>query len=169
MLCQIKNRFTDAIMFEVDLGVEYENASAGMKLGLAVKIVLGKNKGANLWGANLQGANLQGANLWSADLRSADLRSANLQGANLQGAEIFGEKIQKPLTQILTDIWPIIIGDTMIRIGCETHKIQDWMDFNNSRISAMHADATKWWRVWKEPIRLICINTGKLGREGTSS
>ena len=74
---QIKNRWTGAVVLEID-GANLQGAN-----------LQGANlQGADLRDANLQGANPEGANLQGADLRGADLRGANLRGANLRGANI---------------------------------------------------------------------------------
>jgi len=69
---QIKNRYTNAILF--DSG-DADLCDADLC-------------GANLRGANLRDANLRGADLRDADLRDADLCGANLRGANLRDADL---------------------------------------------------------------------------------
>ena len=61
---KIKNRFTGAIILEID----------------------------TLSGANLSHANLSRANLSRADLSGANLSHANLSGADLSGADLYGAK-----------------------------------------------------------------------------
>jgi len=128
--------------------------------------------GADLAGANLAGADLADANLARADLAGADLADANLADANLAGADLadanlaradlFDEKITKPVTQLLTEIWPVIIGETKIKIGCQLHTIAEWQSFDDDEIAGMANAALDWWRVWKAPIMEICKATGKL-------
>ena len=71
---QIKNRFTDKIMFN----------------GLSLKAVLENHKqylsGDGGKYANFQSADFHGADLTYADFRSADFRSANFHGADLRSA-----------------------------------------------------------------------------------
>ena len=83
---QIKNRFTDEIMFN----------------GLSLKAVLENHKqylsgdggkyayfhGANLRSADFHGANLRSANFRGADLHGADLSYANFRGADFRGANL---------------------------------------------------------------------------------
>ena len=66
---QIKKRFTDEIIIEMEAET--------------LKEVAEKNK-ANLREANLREANLRGADLWGANLRGADLRGADLRGAKIK-------------------------------------------------------------------------------------
>ena len=83
MKTQIKNRFTDEVLFECDV-------PDGLESGLHVRhaIEQATQQKANLRGANLRGANLVGANLGGAYLGVANLRGANLRGANLVGANL---------------------------------------------------------------------------------
>ncbi len=81
MIYQIKNRWTDAVIFEGEF--------SSMRECTLKKISRDANlRGANLRGANLEGANLRGANLIDANLEGANLRSANLIDANLEGANL---------------------------------------------------------------------------------
>ena len=73
MPVEIKNRFTQEVIFVVD----------------AESLCHADLSGLNLNRANLSGANLGGADLSGAFLRYADLSGANLEGANLEGADLF--------------------------------------------------------------------------------
>jgi len=85
MLIEIKNRFTNSVLFSHDVE---ENT---LKISLLAALKAGADlHGANLHGANLHGADLRGADLRGADLRGADLDGANLYGANLDGADLHG-------------------------------------------------------------------------------
>ena len=66
MLYQIKNRWTQEVLFECDAE------------SLAACVVAAVVARANLYGANLDGANLDGANLYGANLYGANLDGANL-------------------------------------------------------------------------------------------
>jgi hypothetical protein len=80
---QIKNRFTDAVI--------YEGEFASIRLCVEAAVRSGANlSGANLYGANLSGAYLSGADLYGANLSRANLSRANLSGANLSGANLSG-------------------------------------------------------------------------------
>ena len=112
IVTQIRNRFSDELIFESDVGGE----TASIRLGAAIKLALkaaahlqwADLRGANLqWadlqGADLQGADLRGANLQWADLHGADLQWADLQGADLRGADLLDDlKLvgNRPLLQV---------------------------------------------------------------------
>jgi hypothetical protein len=81
---QILNRFTNAVIFELELPVEIAAQSPGRQLGYAVKKALEAR--ANLADANLTRANLADAYLAGANLADAYLAGANLAGANLADA-----------------------------------------------------------------------------------
>ena len=72
---QIKNRFTDNIIFESEK-TTYKEANL---------------RGANLYEADLCGANLCGADLCEANLCEANLCEANLCGAELNKALFYGK------------------------------------------------------------------------------
>ena len=171
MQFQIKSRWnSETVLFTCELTAEVAAQSCSLRLGFAVKAAVKSD--ADLSGANLSDANLSGANLRDANLRGADLSDANLSGANLSdadlrdadlsGADLFDEKITKPVTQLLTEIWPVIIGETKIEIGCQLHTIAEWQSFDDGTIAGMSRSALAWWRVWKSPIMEICKVTGKL-------
>ena len=98
IVTQIRNRFSDELIFESDVGGE----TASIRLGAAIKLALkaaanlqwADLRGANLQWADLQGADLRGANLQWADLHGADLQGADLRGANLQWADLHGADLQ---------------------------------------------------------------------------
>jgi len=79
---QIKNRYTNAVLFECDVPESHS--------GMAMRYALEK---ATQSGANLSDANLSGANLSGAYLSGANLRGANLSGANLSdNSKIIGKR-----------------------------------------------------------------------------
>ena len=85
MQYDVLNRWTGKVQFTATIECD-ANASAGFKMGLAVK--WGRINGAVLRGAHLRGADLSGAHLRGADLRGADLRGADLSDADLRGADL---------------------------------------------------------------------------------
>jgi uncharacterized protein YjbI with pentapeptide repeats len=87
MQYDVLNRWTGKVQFTAAIECDAD-ASAGFKLGLAVK--RGRRAGADLIGADLSGAILSGADLSDADLRGADLSGAILSGADLSGAILSG-------------------------------------------------------------------------------
>lgn len=82
---EIKNRWTGSVISTAEITC-CEDASYGVKLGLAVKESI--LNGADLTEANLRGADLTGANLAEANLAGANLGGANLKVANLRGADL---------------------------------------------------------------------------------
>ena len=85
MQYEIKHRFSRAVLFTAEIAPE-EGASAGVKLGLAVKAAIAA--GASLADANLADANFAYANLTRANLAGANLAYASLTRANLTGANL---------------------------------------------------------------------------------
>ena len=81
---QIKNRFTDAVMFTCELPPDVAAQSGAQQLGWAIKAALKAR--ANLADAYLADADLAGADLTGAYLAGAYLAGADLAGANLAGA-----------------------------------------------------------------------------------
>jgi uncharacterized protein YjbI with pentapeptide repeats len=133
-------------------------------------------RGANLGGADLRYANLRGANLGGADLRYADLRyanlggaylvgtnldgadldGANLSGANLSGANLSEEILTKTPIYISNLLWPVTITTQFLTIGCQRHKIDQWIVYDDESISSMHLKALDFWSVWKSPLLAMC-------------
>ncbi len=129
-------------------------------------------RGADLSGADLSGADLSGADLSGADLSGADLRGAYLRDADLSGADLSGAEIADDITitntpiQLLGLIYDVIIFDKHIKIGCEFHSMADWFCFCDKRIAEMDGkNALNWWRQWNEPLRQICISSGRYGEK----
>ena len=87
----IKNRFTDAVMFSCELDAEVSGMEYHFQIGYAVKRAVDAR--ANLSGANLSDANLSGANLSGANLSDANLSHAYLFGANLSHAYLCGANV----------------------------------------------------------------------------
>ena len=117
-------------------------------------------EGANLRGAKLEGSNLRWANLEGAKLEGADLFRANLIGTNLQGADLQGAYLQGANLRYATGngleiknledpTYHITYTKDVLAIGCQQHSKQEWIDFRDTRIATMDAEALEWWKVWK--------------------
>jgi len=154
---------------------DYDNTKSAVLAAL--------QSGANLRGANLRGAYLGGAYLGEADLGGADLRGADLggaylrgaylgeadlRGADLRGANLRGAKIENDVEislipyQIDCHDYYVFIWDRHIKIGCEFHSMDEWFAFTDREILKMdNKQGLAWWKIWKEPIKAICINTGR--------
>ena len=173
---QIRNRWTDAVMFECELTAECFGMSVQFKLGWVVKKAVEARAylaDANLAGAYLADANLAGANLADANLAGANLADANLAGAYLAGAYLAGAKISDDITincaplQILGLSYPILIFDQHIKIGCELHSIAEWASFDNERIAQMDGvRARRFWDRHKAAILALAASDGR-GVEAT--
>lgn len=101
MKFDILNRWSGNVNFTAEIECD-ENATIGMKTGLAVKWARYSDavlrdadlRGADLRYANLSGAVLSGADLRDADLSDAVLRDANLRDANLRDADLSGADLR---------------------------------------------------------------------------
>ncbi len=91
VLMQIKNRWTDAVLFQGEFDSMKDCVLAAFQSSADLRDADLRDAdlcGANLRGANLRDANLRGANLRDANLRDADLRDADLCGADLRDADL---------------------------------------------------------------------------------
>jgi len=124
-------------------------------------------KGANLAGANLRGANLAGAYFAGANLRGAYFEGANLEGANLAGAYLAGADLAGAslgvanlggangmndwVKCIQIETYAIAYTAEILQIGCESHPIADWRNFDNRRIAEMDGKtALKFWSKYRD-------------------
>jgi hypothetical protein len=149
MLIEIKNRFTDEVIF----GHEQECNSLRITLDVAIKSNLSR---ADLSGADLSRANLSGADLSVADLSVADLSGANLSVADLSGANLHRTNLKDAtygiatlkngLCQLIGKYWPVYIFDAHIKIGCQMHSTAEWELFDDDRISDMASNALEFWK-----------------------
>ena len=128
MKIEIKCRFSGNILFSH----EAEDNTARLTLEAAV-----------FAGANLDGANLAGAYL----------ARANLAGANLDG-----EILTKAPISILNLMWPVLITEGFMRIGCQRHSHEEWKSFDDGAIKRMEGRAIEFWARWKLPLLAMCDN-----------
>ena len=112
--------------------------------------------GADLRGANLRGADLGGADLGGADLGGANLRDADLGGANLRDADLRDADLRGAAIVIYGMTWTIQIAKNHIRIGCQSHSLEKWINFTDDEIDSMHSDALNFWKENKEFIINKC-------------
>ena len=89
MKLDIKNRFTDEIIFSFECGGNTIKTTVLEAIRSNADLSGAYLSGADLSGADLSGAYLFGAYLFGADLFGADLSGANLSGADLSGAYVF--------------------------------------------------------------------------------
>ncbi len=111
---------------------------------------------ADLSCADLRYADLSCANMSSADLSSADLRYANMSSADLSSANLsYAVGNIENIKSMQCDMWMVSYTDTMLNIGCQTHRITEWWRFSDDEISRMDSSALKWWAVWKPILQQI--------------
>ena len=112
---------------------------------------------ANLRGANLSGADLSGAYLIGANLRGANLSGANLSYADLSYADLSGANLNGSDLIIITwPHWETYITPGHIRIGCQSHSLDEWKNFNDDQIEKMSSLALDFWKQNKELIIGLC-------------
>jgi len=89
---------------------------------------------------------LEEINLRYVDLSGADLRYVDLSGAAMV---IYGMK------------WAVQITKNHITIGCQSHSLDAWINFNDKEISSMHSNALEFWKENKEFIINRCKELSK--------
>jgi len=87
---QIKNRFTENVIFESEKTTWKEAVEEAKANGISMR-------GADLREANLREAGLRGADLYGVNLRGADLYGADLREAELCNAKFYGKGGTKKL------------------------------------------------------------------------
>lgn len=83
---------------------------------------------ANMTRANLLGANLSGATLFYTGLFGASLLDADLSDANLSGADLAQATLPFPIYQFCAGRFHAVATPTELRIGCEVHPWEVWLD-----------------------------------------
>ena len=78
--------------------------------------------------ADLSGADLYRADLYHADLSRADLSRANLSRADLSGADLSGANLPHAVYQFFAGKFNAVATQTELRIGCEVHPWDVWLD-----------------------------------------
>ena len=110
---------------------------------------------ANFRGADLQEVDLQGVDLQGAFLKGAHLRGADLRGAYLRGADLQGVEFDDIIMIIDTTYYTIQIkGKKWIKVGCQEHSLEQWLNFKEKEIKKMADDALEFY-----PILVKCLKT----------
>jgi uncharacterized protein YjbI with pentapeptide repeats len=170
----VKSRWPKRPLFTAEIACP-DSAPESVRLGLAV--VWGHQNGANLWDADLWGANLAGADLRDANLRDASLRDASLVGADLRGADLWGANLAGAdlrdanlrdanlgganlngahglndwIKCLQIETYPICYTAEVMQIGCESHTLDEWREFDDERIIRMDGKrALQFWRKYKD-------------------
>jgi hypothetical protein len=133
---QIKNRVTNAVMFEYTVPDHQVGVNQSQLIGLAVRKALESGvdlRGAYMGGAYLRDADLNGADLRGADLGDVDLRGADLRRVDLRGADLLKIKnidaailaaIDAPGNELRMSSWHTC-GTTHCRAGWAIHLAGD--------------------------------------------
>ena len=135
---QINHRWNDSVLFECDVP---DNMESGLRTRHALEKAV--DAGAYLSGANLSGANLSGANLSGAKWRDCVI-------INKVPIQLFGLR------------WRVTILDEHMQIGCELHKLTDWEEYDDKRISEMDGRAAlRFWRGHKDVLLGLAKSAGR--------
>jgi hypothetical protein len=105
---------------------------------------------ANLSCTNLRFTDLRFSDLSSANLSSTDLRWANLRCTNLSSTDLrwtIGE--MRSLKSFQIEKYMVSYTDSILNIGCESHNIEEWKNFDDKKIANMDDGALEWWTKWK--------------------
>ncbi len=78
--------------------------------------------------------------------------------ANLASANLDGETLTKAPISILNLVWPVLITESFMRIGCQRHSHEEWKYFDDDVIHRMESRAIKFWAQWKAPLLTMCDN-----------
>jgi uncharacterized protein YjbI with pentapeptide repeats len=118
--------------------------------------------GAYLGCVKLRGANLSNADLSGANLRDTDLAGVNLRDTNLETATYgIGVSIGNNPLFILGLAWPVYIFKNHIKIGCQIHTKQEWLNFDDVDIAKMESRALAFWTKWKRHILWMAFEGSK--------
>ncbi len=79
--------------------------------------------------------------------------------ARVSGKAQISGKVCVSITPIIVVglLWPVVISDAHIQIGCEAHKTDDWRRFKDSRINLMDVLAPEFWNQWKAAILEMAV------------
>ena len=122
--------------------------------------------GSNLRDSNLRGSNLSGTNLSDTNLSDSNLRDSNLRGSNLSGTNLSDSNLSDTnlnhtagnrneiKSLFLSETYSITYTSEVLQIGCESHLIADWWEFDNKRIAEMDGKtALTFWKKYKAFIK----------------
>lgn len=138
-MIQIKNRYSGNIIKEVE------------------SLSTGNLSNSNLRYSDLRHINLSCINLRGSDLRDSDLSYSNLSNSNLNYSDLRGSDLRFVIGNGI-EIKSLQIGTYMVsyhkdilNIGCQSHKLDKWINFTDEEIDAMDRDtALDWWKLNKD-------------------
>ena len=108
--------------------------------------------GILVWGAG----NFRGGNFRGGDFLGGNFRGGNFRGGNFWGGDFLGEKITRKPISIYGLARPVLIVQTHLRIGCQTHPHAEWEKFSDDEISQMAEGALAFWKENKDFLLSIC-------------
>jgi len=132
----------------------------------------------DLSGAELRFTNCSNCNFSGAKLRYTDLNGANFTGANLTGANLFSTNInyaigwsEAELSQMVwprhavvfdkPDVvpglpWPSLLFGSHLAIGCELHKVREWISFTKQDFEKMYGGGV--FEIWNNNLNRTLLN-----------
>ena len=158
MIQEIKNRFTDEMIFSGEFASKKEAAEAAVK------------SYANLSDADLSRADLSDANLSDANLSRADLSGASLFGADLSGANLSDAYLSRAYLSRASFIFNKYVchlswlkdGTVCIRIGCECRPVAEYKRMAN-KLAKQHDQ--EWWnKSGKFIFKFLCEEAKRYGK-----
>ena len=100
-----------------------------------------------LVGADFTRADLRGAIFCGAHLGWADFKDANTESAVFDDAQWLSIPIRQAPILIRDLYYVVVILSDHMRIGCETHTIEEWTAFHDNEIVGMDGrNALRFWR-----------------------
>ena len=100
--------------------------------------------------------NFLGGNFRGGDFLGGNFRGGNFRGGNFWGGDFLGEKITRKPISIYGLARPVLIVQTHLRIGCQTHPHAEWEKFSDDEISQMAEGALAFWKENKDFLLSIC-------------
>ena len=127
----------------------FENEEGGEKANFEGVCLEGANfKEAYLKEANFEKAYLKGANFKGAFLKDANFKGAHLEGVYFEGAFLTGVNFDDVLININTIYYNIQInGKQWIKVGCQEHSLEQWLNFKEQEIKEMSDDALEFYPI----------------------
>ncbi|MGH1470126.1 MAG: hypothetical protein ACRBCS_02975 [Cellvibrionaceae bacterium] len=98
---------------------------------------------------------------WLADEdggEQADLSYSKLRGSDLRGSRIWSTTgNRKEIKSIfVSEDYPITYTSDILQIGCGGYEIEEWWNFSDQSIIKMDGKkALKFWRKWKETLKML--------------
>ena len=142
----------------LDARTEYEDVVVedGILVWRAGNFLGGNFRGGDFLGGNFRGGNFRGGNFRGGDFLGGNFRGGNFRGGNFWGGDFLGEKITRKPISIYGLARPVLIVQTHLRIGCQTHPHAEWEKFSDDEISQMAEGALAFWKENKDFLLSIC-------------